>query len=246
MDWSPLAGSDPVPGDPERVEELGRHYLRVAWAIRDCEAKLRRIVDHPDMQSEAVAAFRDTGREVAEDIGRAFERYDGVGRALIGYAPVQRDAQFESAAALHQAKDAEAELASASRLVDAAQSRVNAAAAAGADTTVELGDYRRAVAAADAAGEALAAARRRLAGAVEDRDRAAGRAMGLVQEVRDSGDLNDTWWDNWGAKVVKVIVKIADWVATIAGVLALVLAWVPILGQFLAAVALGRVSQGSG
>lgn len=54
VDWSPLAGSDPVPGDPDRVEQLGSHYQRVASAISDAATKLRRIADHQDMHSEAV------------------------------------------------------------------------------------------------------------------------------------------------------------------------------------------------
>ena len=95
-DWSPLACIDPVPGDPDRVEWLGKHYRQVAWAISDTARKLRQIADHQDMQSEAVEAFRNIAREVANDINRAHERYDGVGRALVGYAPELRDAQSAS------------------------------------------------------------------------------------------------------------------------------------------------------
>lgn len=96
VDWSPLAGRDPVPGEPDQVEELGGHYQRVASAISDAATKLRQIAERQDMQSEAVDAFRGTAREVADDISRAHERYDGVGRALIGYAPELRDAQSRS------------------------------------------------------------------------------------------------------------------------------------------------------
>jgi Putative T7SS secretion signal domain len=240
LDWSPLASGDPVPGDPDRVEQLGRHYQRVASAISDAATKLRRIAEHQDMHSEAVAAFRDTAREVADDISRAHERYDGVGRALSGYAPELREAQSESAAALVQAQHAEDDLVTANRLAHAAQVRIHAAPD-GTDTTADQGDHRRALTAADAARDDLAAARRRLRGATETRDAAARRAMSLVAEVKDSGDLNDTWWDNWGAKIVQVIVKVADVVAVVAGVLALLVGWIPIIGQALAAI-LGTVA----
>jgi len=240
VDWSPLAGSDPVPGDPDRVEQLGRHYRRVAQAINDAAAKLRRIADHQDMQSDAVEAFRATAREVADDITRAHERYDGVGQALIGYAPELRDAQSESAAALVQAKQAEADELTANRLASAAQGRIDAAPD-GTDTTTDQGSHRRALAAADAATDARAAAQRRLDQATDARDTAAQRASSLIHEVKDSGDLNDSWWDNWGAKVVKWIVKIADVVAVVAGVLALLVGWIPIIGQALAAV-LGTIA----
>jgi hypothetical protein len=241
VDWSPLVDSDdPVPGDPDRVEQLGRHYQRVASAISGAATKLRRIANHQDMHSEAVDAFRNTARDVADDISRAHERYDGVGRALTGYAPELRDAQSESAAALVQAKQAAKDLATANRLAHAAHTRIHAASE-GADTTDDRGAHRRALTAIDTAGDDLAAARRRLRRATDARDTAAHRATRLVEEVKDSGDLNDSWWDDWGAKIVKAIVKIADIVAVVAGVLALLVSWIPVIGQALAA-ALGTIA----
>jgi hypothetical protein len=145
-----------------------------------------------------------------------------------------RDAQSESIAALRQAKDAEAAQVGANRAAEAAQSRVDAAAPA-ADTTADQGDHRRALGAAEAAGDALVAARRRLNAAIETRDQAAQRAMGGINDVKNSGDLNDSAWDNWGAKVVKVIVKVADAVAVVAGILALVSLLIPGIGPVLAA-----------
>jgi chromosome segregation ATPase len=139
---------DPVPGDPDRVEWLGKHYHAVASAISDTAKTLRQVANHQDMQSEAVETFRNTAHEVANDISRAHERYDGVGRALIGYAPELRDAQSESVAALAQAKDAEADLATANRLARAAQARIDAAPES-VDTTADRSAHRRALAAAE-------------------------------------------------------------------------------------------------
>ena len=240
MDWFPLADSDPVPGDPDRVEQLGRHYQRVAAAIGDAASKLRRIAEQQEMRSEAVAVFRERAREVADDISRAHERYDGVGRALSGYAPELREAQFESVAALVQARRAEEDVVTAHRLAQAAQVRLDAAPV-GTDSLADQGGYRRALAAAEVARDDLAAARCRLSRAMECRDAAAWRALRLVEDVKDSGGLNDSWWDNWGAKVVHVIVKVADVVAVVAGVLALVVGWIPVVGQALAAI-LGAVA----
>lgn len=235
VDWAPLAGSDPVPGDPDRVEDLGRHYRKVAATINEAATKLRRIAaNYHDVESDAVDAVRSNAQKVADDITRAHERYDGVGQALAGYAPQLRDAQSESIAALRQAKDAEAAQVGANRAAEAAQSRVDAAAPA-ADTTADQGDHRRALGAAEAAGDALVAARRRLNAAIETRDQAAQRAMGGINDVKNSGDLNDSAWDNWGAKVVKVIVKVADAVAVVAGILALVSLLIPGIGPVLAA-----------
>jgi hypothetical protein len=76
---------------------------------------------------------------------------------------------------------------------------------------------------------------------VDARDGAAERAARAIDDVRDSGDLTDSWWDDWGAEVVGTITKIADIVATVAGVLALVVAFIPVVGQALAAV-LGTIA----
>lgn len=235
--WSPLAGSDPVPGEPELVERAGRHYRKVALAINEAAAKLRRIAAGQDMQSEAVNAFRDSANKVAEEIARAQERYDGVGQALSAYAPQLRDAQDESTAALRQAKDAEAAQASAHRASEAAQGRIDTAAI-GADTTADQGDQRRAAGTAEAAGDALAAARRRLQTAIDARDTAAQRAIGAINNVVKDAELNDGLWDNVFSKVVEWTGRIADWVAMAAGLLALLFAWFPPLAAAFAAVAL--------
>lgn len=243
VDWAPLAGSDPVPGEPEVVERAGRHYRKVAVAINEAAAKLRRIAGGQDMQSDAVNAFRDSANTVAEEISRAHERYDAVGQALSSYAPQLRDAQDESVAALRQAKDAEAAQASAHQAAEAAQGRVDTAAK-GADTTADQGAQRRAAGSADAAGDALAAARTRLQNAIDARDTAAKRAIGGINEVVKDADLNDGLWANYGAKIVEWVGKIADWVAMAAGILALAFAWFPPLAAALATVALiaGAVS----
>lgn len=211
-----------MPGDPDQVEQTGRHYRRVAVVIDESASKLRRIVASLDMDSIAVDAFRSNAVQVAGDITRVYERYDGTGQALIGYAPALRDAQAESLAALRQAQDAEADLAAANRMAEAAHARATMRTVAGLDATAEQGAYRRAVAAADEARAALAAARRRLDRAVQARDRAAQRAMGQIQAVEDAGNLNDAlaWLGNWRFKLISETAEHADEVAMAVAVLA--------------------------
>lgn len=38
VDWTPLAASDPVPGDPEAVAALARRYQQTADAIEQTAA----------------------------------------------------------------------------------------------------------------------------------------------------------------------------------------------------------------
>ncbi|WP_407341322.1 hypothetical protein [Pengzhenrongella phosphoraccumulans] len=70
------------------------------------------------------------------------------------------------------------------------------------------------------------------------RDTAAQTAMDEIAVVVGSDNLNDGWWANWGSKIAHAVSEIAGNIAGIAGILSLVLCWVPVLGQALAAVAL--------
>ncbi|WP_371151901.1 glycohydrolase toxin TNT-related protein [Buchananella felis] len=97
---------------------------------------------------------------------------------------------------------------------------------------------------ANSAGQDAAAAQERIdnqvrvvQAAVADRDRAAQTAIDAIQGVTATDGLNDGWWEDYGAKVLGWIADIAEWVANIAGILALVLCWVPVLGQALAVIA---------
>lgn len=239
VDWSPLAGNDPVRGDPDRVEQVGRHYRQVAHAIETAAKKLREIAEHPDMRSDAVDEFRKTANEVADKISKAHERYDGVGAALIEYAQPLREAQALSLQALGEAKDAEAAQLSANRAVDSA-ARAVSTVPVGADTSDARSAHARALGAADAAGQALAVAFDKVERARANRDAAADRAKARVEDVKDSGGLNDGWRDDL-AGVVKSIVKIADIVAVVCGLLALLVGWIPVIGQALAAI-LGTIA----
>ncbi len=237
VDWTPLwEGSDPVPGDPEIVERTGRHYSEVAEAINTAAQRLREIAEGTDQRSDAVDAFRNNAREVAENISKAYERYAGVGEALSGYAAPLRRAQHRSLELLRKAKEAEVTRLNAERIAGEATARV-LADPVDADTTDDRRVARQMQAAADEAAVVIGRAREDLQDILRIRAAAARHATAKVEEVKDSGGLNDSFWDNT-AGVVKTIVKVADWVAAIAGIAALLLGWVPILGQFLVAVAL--------
>jgi hypothetical protein len=84
-------------------------------------------------------------------------------------------------------------------------------------------------------------ARRKLEEAEGKRDAAARAAIKGVVAVKDSGDLNDGFWENYGAKAFKFIAKLADVIAAVAGIAALLVAWIPVIGQALAAV-LGTIA----
>lgn len=241
IDWSPLGrDSDPVPGDSAEVERAGKSYQEVADAISLAARRLREIADHADLRSEAVEELRGKCREVADDIERAHTRYRGVGDALVAYAQPLATAQSESLRALRDAETAQAELAAAQGRASRAEGDLDRAAD-DADTTSLESALRQANGEVTAATTALARARTLCDGAVEDRDLAAQTAISAIREVEDSGGLNDGWWDNWGSKVVQAIAQIAGAIAAVAGIAALLVGWIPVIGQALAAV-LGTIA----
>lgn len=142
-------------------------------------------------------------------------------------------AQSESLQAWCAARDAQGEL-------DAAVGRSESFTRSAQDAGVAGDDEERArcTRLAGAAEADAACARGRIAAqqqvvtaAVEQRDAAAVRAMGLIAAAKDADGVADSWWDDWGRTVVKWMTALAEVVGAITGVLALVIGWIPILGQ---------------
>ena len=68
------------------------------------------------------------------------------------------------------------------------------------------------------------------------RDRAAQSSIDDIHAITQHDGLHDSWWDDWGKDLLSVITDVAGWVSSIAGVLALLVCWIPVIGQALAAV----------
>ncbi|SDO25407.1 hypothetical protein SAMN05216368_11365 [Cryobacterium flavum] len=235
IDWTPVnLGSDPVPGEPGIVQSGGLSYLEVADAIRSAERRLRNLDAGGSVVSEAVEALQETANTVADNILRAEKRYRAVGQALLDYAPQLESAQQESQSALESARIARdtADESSAHqrhylRLAADDTDPVQALMYTNVAETFETD----AVSASAGVGLAIT----RINDAVTSRDRGAETARGSIENITSSDDLNDGWWDNWGKDALAVITDIAGWVSAIAGVLALLVSWIPVVGQLLAA-----------
>lgn len=210
-DWSVVGyGSDPVPGDPARVEELARRYEKTADAIRTAVDGLTKITSNTDdQQSKAITELRKKAEEAGTDIGKAERRYREAGSALKDYAPELEEAQRISANAHASATEA-----------------ANAPKPDGEDDK-----------SSDEEDPAISDAKGRVATAIGIRDTAAEKAAGLIEDVIGTDGLEDGFWDNVGG-FLKALGDIAGFIATVAGVLALVFCWVPVVGQALAAIAL--------
>jgi hypothetical protein len=233
-DWSALGlSTDPVPGEPDVVSAGGRDYLGVADAIKDAEKKLRSI-DLGAYVSNSVDALNETAGKVADNIGKAEARYRATGEALVTYAPALETAQSDSVTALTLARSAQQAADEASnqqqhylRMAGDAQ---DPAQALTYKNLAETNEHD-----ATGAESHLRRAQEQLHSAISDRDRAADNAVDHIHNITDHDGLHDSWWDNWGKDLVSIITDVAGWVSTIAGVLALLVSWIPVVGQALAA-----------
>ena len=219
-DWSPLAQTDPVPGDPQEVAALGRRFEATAAEIAAAVRRLRAMCSDEFWDSAAGAAFRQRGAETAGKLNAAYARYGSAATALGTDAAdpsPSTAARPNYAAALAQAQEL------AARALPAAQ----AAARSQQVTMSQLEDYAAALppgaltpdpagrlpppplavrdpAAAEAgelirqynaAADAIAVARVTLASATHLRDIAAANASRLISRVINSDSLGDSWRD---------------------------------------------------
>jgi hypothetical protein len=143
--------------------------------------------------------------------------------------------QSETLTALEQARDAR----DAADAASGSQDRWQELADSAKDESEKQEYQQKADQAGDDADQAagvISSARGTIESAVSDRDRSAEHAIDQIEEITSSDDLNDGWWENWGSKLVAAIADIADMISTIAGILAIVVAFIPIIGTALAGV----------
>ena len=277
-DWSPLAGADPVPGDPDEVAALGRRLRATAAEIEQAAARLRTMCTDEFWDSDAGQAFRQRSDDTAGKLAKAYTRYEAAATALgtdsgdptpsvaaqPRYAGALSQAQRQSLQALMSAQDAAATQRQALSQLRTAVATTGEVPVPGAfDLSLGLlapdgsghlpvrpGEKPEITALKsryNTAADQLAAARALLARAEQTRDEAAHHAAALISDVIGHDGLTDGFWDHVTnfidehAGLLAAISKVAGWVATIAGTLALCVGWIPVVGQALAAV-LGTVA----
>ena len=180
-------------------------------------------------------------------MGVAEGRYREAGGALEEYAGALDRAQSDSLNALAAAKSAQADAMEARTRAERMRASAEEYPADG-DGGDDRARYMRLAGAADAdeaAAQGRVAAQKEIIDrAVSERDIAAERAIEIINGACGDG-LADSWWDDWGKAITQWIAKICEIVSGIAGVLPLLVSWVPIVGQALAAF-LGALSAVTG
>lgn len=193
-DWSPLAASDPIPGDPARVGELADHLADVAASVRARAATLASIDTGSVWDSPAAAVLIELQSALLPDLDAIATRYDTVSSALRDFKTELEAAQGELDLALGRAREAQADLEAATAGVARmeewedearAMAAVHNAAHPGAPTDPEpwWGDDHRA-AQADAEAR-LASARADAHAAGARRDHTALEAVWRVKAAND-------------------------------------------------------------
>ncbi|MCX7523198.1 hypothetical protein OSC27_13045 [Microbacterium sp. STN6] len=227
----------PLKGDPDLLETKAKHYAQIASAIARSVVTLRKVHDVDDMTSEAVDAVREKAKEVADDIDKARDRYAVTADALQVYATKLRTAKDEADTAISHINEKQEAASAAHYASYQAGQKVHSSLAGddpdAAKTAIDKADTADSTAAD--ADKALEAAHEEWRAARDAKNAAASTAITAIVEVVDgkkNHGLKDGFWDDWGdvlTGIYDVFKTICDW----AGVLAIFLSWVPILGQVL-------------
>ncbi|MCE7082094.1 DUF6531 domain-containing protein, partial [Streptomyces sp. ST2-7A] len=247
-------GSDPAPGDPDRIERLGGELEEFADDVFTALGKVRSMGEEGALASfvgESAEAYRDRFDKLPPDLDKLHTSYDLAAQALLTYAPKLREAQTDADRALTEAIEAREELSTAQSWLERATSTLEDAteAAEPPDEGEVAAEVRRALTDAESdqgdAESAVTDARGKLDLAIalagqakELREEAAAKCKADLEEASEAGIPNRKWWqksadwvvDNWDT-----IVAVAKVVVTVLSIVALVLGGPLVWGLILAA-----------
>jgi len=239
-----------IQGDPDLVGKKAKAYQEVADAIQRSTATLDAIADQIEQKSLAMDKTRELARGVSSDIGKALDRYRETGDALAAYAPELRRAQEDGDPWVAQIAHLESSVQSARTTEYYAQGSEHSTSRSSTATPEEVAEARRTAHNATRDRENLEAsletAKSRWQAAEDAKNRAAETARSRITDVVSGSNvhgLKDGFWDKVG-HVLKQLYKVFKVICDVAGILAIFLSWVPVLGQVLLALAaIGSILQ---
>jgi len=232
-DWSALGLShDPAPGDPNVVRDGGEQFTSTADALARAASIIRGLNGGVSHDALSVKALMDQAGDLDRDLSQAEGRYRVAGTVLTGYAMVLSRVQGSTHSALMTAQRKRSDAAADRRL--AAKWRQMAQQST---DDVERAEYERAEArflqAAADHDRAVAIQRQLVTGWSQELDQAANQAARVIEDAQIADGLDDTWWENWGSKFFNILAEVAEMIAMIAGLLALLFVWLPPLAGLL-------------
>lgn len=219
-------GSDPVPASEYDVEQVAKEFSTQGVQMNDAASLLRRLSGLSGWTGEAAKEFIDKADEAEGDLDKAAEKYVDAGKALSTFALHVGTARTETAAAVADAVEAEAQRKSNSAsLLEGVDEPTDEQKTADDDRDQRLTD----------AGTAMTAARTRLVKAIEALDTAANTAATAIRAA--SEQFKDSTMDDvkgFVKSALKVIVDALNVLAIILAVIIIVLLIIGTGGAFLA------------
>ena len=251
-DWSPLAGSDPVPGEPYRIAALARHLTDTGVKIHDQAAALR------DTQSgwwrgRAADEFVKHQEKLPPLLTDVALRYFNVAKALDAYHPQLENAQEMAREALRRAQAAELAMEVARDGLVAMQQHAYAEEARVSAYNAEHPKQPPAQpapwsgpnwpSALQAAQDDMDAARRLLDDAVSLRDESAAKTADRIRDVIDDDLKNEGGLSGWAKRTARHLVDVLplEELSVILAVAGVVLLFVAASPFVIAAVAVGAL-----
>jgi hypothetical protein len=209
-DWSPLAPSDPVPGDPQAIRDEARHMQDLAKSLRDQAHELKIIGHGEGLKGKYADKLRDKSNELEQHLREVAERYEHTHGYLSYWADELEGMQAESVRILRAAQATE----------DDTRAKAAHAQAAGHPPAAHP----------DPHDDPMQPHHRALQALTNHRDERAGY---YARKIRSASDdiIKDSPWEHvedvvgdvLNNKWVKLFFEIASWVVTIVGLIALVL-----------------------
>ncbi|MEV0323608.1 hypothetical protein ACIBKX_13600 [Streptomyces sp. NPDC050658] len=252
-DWSPVADNDPIPGDPDRIANLGKTLRKTADELERQIKNIKAVSEVEAWESKAGKEFKEKAQGNVKKLEAAFKRYDAAADALgkevteVGgrfedllhakpknYASDLNRAQEMAALALKDAQDAEGRKSANQKSLDALSDK----GGKDKDSKESKEEKKKLEEARDGAGDEIEAARAKIGQAQKVRDDAAKRARDAIEDVIADDSLKDGFWET----LVDDIKGITEMISTVCGILSLVVGWIPVIGQALAGV-LGAIAM---
>ncbi|MER6187286.1 hypothetical protein [Streptomyces sp. NPDC001652] len=228
------------------MAKLGRTLRKTADELQRQIANLNAVVEVDAWDNKSGKEFRTRAKGNLKKLEAAFTRYDtaadAIGTAVTetggsyadklhakysNYASDLNRAQEIADAALRDAQGAEDRKSAAQKSLDGHSGKNSDGA-----------DRKEAEGQRDAASAEIEAAREKIGEAKKIRDEAASRACDSIDAVVNHDSLKDGFWDS----LVKDIADITESIAKWAGILSLLVGWIPVIGQALAGI-LGAVAM---
>ncbi|MBY8884697.1 hypothetical protein K7472_07545 [Streptomyces sp. PTM05] len=235
IDWDTVRYDDPrlVPGDPYEVAVLGKKMQDIASMIETQAGNLRNLVDGTGWDSDAGRAFQKKVGGTADLLAKSQKRYAAAASALgsstsgKGWAGELEQLQADAKNILGKLKTAYDE-------DNANQKKIsNAPSSTSASDLKQLHSNKQ-----QTEGD-LTTWQNKLGGVLDSRDTQAHNAAQAIRDAIDHDGLKNPphhWWDGWE----NLVADIGHWAGVAAaflGVAALLLSWVPVLGEVLGALA---------